>query len=450
MSARRLHAPIVLTGNADGRAPLRSVSGEGARPIRDAVVDVDDDGRITHVGPRADAPTTDAPTTTLSGLLMPGLVNTHAHTPLALLRGMGGDLPLMRWLTEVVWPAEARLEAPDVRTGMLAGGLEMLRHGVTTSAEMYFWADTVVDAVLELGSRVVMTPGIITAPGMDRLGTWEQMRDAISAWIDADGLRFGPAERVELGYGAHSAYTLTPEAVATTAAAARERGALLHIHVAEAVGEDDEVRAQYGSVPAMLETTGSLDGRVLAAHAIQLSDSDLEILARHDVAVAHCPGSNAKLAAGVAKVAEMLTAGLRVGLGTDSPASNDDLDLWEEQRLASLFARQRGADATALTAADVLRLATAGGADALGRDDLGRLRAGAWADVVHVDLDDPAFVDPDDDAQLVSNLVWSAGARAVRDVWVAGEPVLADRAPTRVDPTEILAATRTSGRRIKG
>jgi 5-methylthioadenosine/S-adenosylhomocysteine deaminase len=438
MTARRLRAPIVL--------PITP----GMPVLRDAVVDVDDAGRIAHVGPRADAPATDAPTTTLPGLLMPGLVNTHAHTPLALLRGMGGDLPLMRWLTEVVWPAEARLEAPDVRAGMLAGGLEMLRHGVTTSTEMYFWADTVVDAVLELGSRVVMTPGIITAPGMDRLGTWEQMRDAISAWIDADGLRFGPGERVELGYGAHSAYTLSAEAVATTAAAARERDALLHIHVAEAKGEDDEVRSLYGSVPAMLETTGSLDGRVLAAHAIQLSDSDLEIFARHDVAVAHCPGSNAKLAAGVARIADMLAAGLRVGLGTDSPASNDDLDLWEEQRLASLFARQRDADATALTAADVLRLATVDGAEALGRDDLGRLRPGAWADVVHVELDDPAFVDPDDDAQLVSNLVWSSGARAVRDVWVAGEPVLVDRVPTRVDPGEILTAARRSARRIKG
>jgi 5-methylthioadenosine/S-adenosylhomocysteine deaminase len=454
MSARRLHAPIVLPVEADGRAPLSacssvgSVSGAGLPVLRDAVVDVDDAGRITHVGPLAGAPATDAPTTRLSGLLMPGLVNTHAHTPLALLRGMGGDLPLMRWLTEVVWPAEARLEAPDVRAGMLAGGLEMLRHGVTTSTEMYFWAETVVDAVLELGSRVVMTPGIITAPGMDRLGTWEQMRDAVSRWIDADGLRFGAGERVELGYGAHSAYTLSAEAVATTAAAARERDALLHIHVAEAQGEDDEVRSVYGSVPAMLETTGSLDGRVLAAHAVQLSDQDVEIFARHDVAVAHCPGSNAKLAAGVARVADMLTAGLRVGLGTDSPASNDDLDLWEEQRLASLFARLRGADATALTATDVL--ATADGADALGRDDLGRLRPGAWADVVHMDLDDVAFVDPDDDAQLVSNLVWSAGARAVRDVWVAGEPVLVDRDPTRVDPAEILTAARTSARRVKG
>jgi len=438
-TARRLHAPVVLP--CDTSVPT---------VLRDAVVDLDEDGRIAHVGPADSAPGIDAPTSHLGGLLMPGLVNTHAHTPLAVLRGLGGDLPLMRWLTEVVWPAEARLEGPDVRAGMLAGCAEMLRAGVTTSAEMYFWGEHVVEAVLEVGSRVLLTPGIITAPGMERLGTWQQMRDGISAWIDADGLRFGPGERIELGYGPHAAYTLPTEAIATSAAAARERGALLHIHVAEALGEDDEVRAEFGSVPAMLETTGSLGGRVLAAHAIQLSDDDIEIFARHDVAVAHCPGSNAKLAAGVARVADLLTAGLRLGLGTDSPASNDDLDLWEEQRLASLFARQRGGDATALTAAEVLQLATRGGADALGRDDLGRLVPGAWADVVHIDLDDPAFVDPDDDAQLVSNLVWGSGARGVRDVWVAGQPVVSDRETVRVDPAEVLAGARRVGRRVKG
>ena len=283
--------------------------------LRDAVVDIDDDGRIAHVGPADTAPATDAPVTRVNGLLMPGLVNTHAHTPLTVLRGMGGDLPLMRWLLEVVWPAEAKLDGADVRAGMLAGTAEMLRGGVTTSAEMYFQSEHVVEAVLEIGSRVVLTPGIITAPGMERLGTWQQMRDAITRWIDADGLRFGPGERIELGYGPHAAYTLPTEAIVTTAALARERGALMQLHVAEAMGEDDDVRAEFGSVPAMLEATGSLGGRVLAAHAIQLSDDDIAILARHDVAVAHCPGSNAKLAAGTARVAELRTAGVRMGLG---------------------------------------------------------------------------------------------------------------------------------------
>ena len=434
---RRLHAPIVLPCD------------ETMAVHRDAVVDVDDTGRIAHVGPADGAPPTDAPTTRLPGLLMPGLVNTHAHTPLSVLRGMGGDLPLLRWLTEVVWPAEAKLDGADVRAGMLAGAAEMLRGGVTTSTEMYFQTEHVVDAVLEIGSRVVLTPGIITAPGMERLGTWQQMRDATSRWIDADGLRFGPGERVELGYGPHAAYTLPTEAIVTTAECAKERGALLHIHVAEAPGEDDAVRAEFGSVPAMLEATGSLGGRVLAAHAIQLSDADIAILARHDVAVAHCPGSNAKLAAGVARVAELRAAGIRMGLGTDSPASNDDLDLWEEQRLASLFARQRAADATALTAAGVLALATREGARALGRDDLGVLAPGAWADVVHVAVDDPAFVDPEDDDQLVSNLVWASGSRGVRDVWVAGEPVLTDGVPTRVDPGEVLAEARRVAAKVK-
>jgi 5-methylthioadenosine/S-adenosylhomocysteine deaminase len=439
-TVRRLHAPIVLPC-AEAAGPLTV--------LRDAVVDVEADGRIAHVGPVADAPRTDAPVTAVTGVLLPGLVNTHAHTPLTVLRGLGGDLPLMRWLTEVIWPAEAHLDGPDVRAGMLAGSLEMLRGGITTSAEMYFQAENVVDAVLELGTRVVLTPGIITAPGMERLGTWQQMRDAVSAWIDADGLRFGPAERIELGYGPHAAYTLPTEAIVTTAALARERGALMHLHVAEAMGEDEAVRAEFGSVPAMLEATGSLGGRVLAAHAIQLSDDDIAILARHDVAVAHCPGSNAKLAAGVARVTDLRAAGLRIGLGTDSPASNDDLDLWEEQRLASLFARQRAADATALTAADALLMATRGGAAALGRDDLGTLVPGAWADIVHVATDTPAFVDPDDDVQLVSNLVWAAGVRGVRDVWVAGEPVLVDGDPVRVDPAEVLAETRRVGAKVK-
>lgn len=434
---RRLHAPIVLPCD------------ETMAVLRDAVVDVGDDGRIAHVGPADGAPRTGAPSTRVPGLLMPGLVNTHAHTPLTVLRGMGGDLPLMRWLTEVVWPAEAKLDGADVRAGMLAGTAEMLRGGVTTSTEMYFQSEHVVDAVLEIGSRVVLTPGIITAPGMERLGTWQQMRDAISRWIDTDGLRFGPGERVELGYGPHAAYTLPTEAIVTTAAHAQERGALLHLHVAEALGEDDAVRAEFGSVPAMLEATGSLGGRVLAAHAIQLSDDDIAILARHDVAVAHCPGSNAKLAAGVARVAELRAAGIRMGLGTDSPASNDDLDLWEEQRLASLFARQRGADATALTAAGALALATREGARALGRDDLGVLAPGAWADLVHVAVDDPAFVDPEDDDQLVSNLVWASGSRGVRDVWVAGEPVLVDGVPARVDPGEVLAEARRVAAKVK-
>jgi 5-methylthioadenosine/S-adenosylhomocysteine deaminase len=435
----RLVAPVVLP--CDAPCSVR----------RDGVVDVGDDGRIVHVGPAAGAPPAER-TRQLDGILLPGLVNAHAHTPMTVLRGLGGDLPLMSWLTEVVWPAEARLEAPDVHAGTLAGCLEMLRAGVTTSVEMYFFTDAVVTAVLAAGSRALVTPGIIAAPGWDRLGSWQQMLAEISTRIDSDGLRSGPGERIEIGYGPHAAYTLPPEALADAGAAARERGALLHTHVAESAGEDASIRTEHGSVPLLLERLGVLgDGaRVLAAHTVHLSDADIAVLARHGAGVAHCPVSNAKLASGTARLLPMLAAGIPIGLGTDGPASHDDLDLWSDVRLAAQLARLGSADATALTAAQALLLATRGGAAAIGRDDLGTLRPGAWADLVHVDADGPAFAAGLDtgDGQLLANLVWGGGSRAVRDVWVAGEQVLDGGVPTRVDPAEAHAALRTTARRL--
>src|SRR4029079_190103 len=205
-----------------------------------------------------------------------------------LLRGMGGDLPLMRWLHEVMWPAEGRLTAADVHTGMVSGCIELLRTGTTTSVEMYFFTGALVDAVLAVGSRVLLTPGVIAAPGWDRLGSWEAMRNGISRRIDSDGLRYGPGERVELGYGPHAAYTLPPEALRSVAEHARERGALLHLHLAETVDEDAALRAEHGSVPAMLDRLDVCGGRVLAAHAVHLSDDDIGLLAARRAAVAHC------------------------------------------------------------------------------------------------------------------------------------------------------------------
>ncbi|MGQ0716402.1 MAG: amidohydrolase family protein [Pseudonocardiales bacterium] len=443
----RLAAPVVLQCD------------EQCTVLRDAVVDVDSTGRIMHIGPSTGAPPAPGPVRALTGILMPGLVNAHAHTAMTALRGLGGDLPLMRWLTEVIWPAEVRLDADDVRAGMLVGTLEMLGAGITTSVEMYFHNDAVVDAVLAAGSRAVVTPGIIAVPGWDRLGTWEQMLDGISRWIDTDGIRFGPGERIELGYGPHAAYTLPPEALIAAGAAARERGALLHIHVAETTGEDAAIRDRHGSVPLLLESLGVLGSdesgrhaRVLAAHAVHLSDTDIAVLSRHRVGIAHCPGSNSKLASGLARLLDLRTAGIAVGLGTDGPASNDDLDLWDDARLAARLARLSSGDAAAVTAAQALLLATRGGAAAIGRDDLGTLRPGGWADLVHLGADDPAFAAGLDvpDGQLLANLVWGAGARAVRDVWVAGEQVLARGAPTRVDSAEAHAALRSRAAPLTG
>lgn len=431
----RLRAPIVLPCD-----PACSV-------LRDAVVDVTADGRIGFCGPAATAPPTGAPVRECTGILLPGLINTHAHSPMTVLRGMGGDLPLMRWLQEVIWPAEARLTPSDIETGMLLGSVEMLRNGITTSVEQYFQPKHVARAVLATGARAVLGPAIVDVPGWH----WRTQLDEINARIDVDGLRSGPDERIELGYGPHSAYTLAPEALTVVAEAARARDALLLIHVAESPDEDAAQRQRYGSVPKLLAEIGLLGGRVLAAHSVHLSDEDIKIFAANGVSVAHCPGSNAKLASGIARLPELRAAGVAIGLGTDGPASNDDLDLWEEMRLTAMLARVATMDSAALIAADVLLLATRGGAEALGRNDIGVLETGRWADLVHVDTDDPAFAAGLDvaDEHLLANLVWAAGARNVRDVWVAGEQVVAHREPTKVDRAKVQAAAGAVTARLR-
>jgi 5-methylthioadenosine/S-adenosylhomocysteine deaminase len=436
MSSRRFRAPVVLPAD-----PSCSV-------IRDAAVDVDANGRISYCGPAAEAPAgQNLEIVELSGILLPGLVNTHAHSPMTLLRGMGGDLPLLRWLHEIIWPAEAKLKPGDFRTGMLLGSVEMLRHGVTTSAEMYFHGEELADAVLSTGGRVIIGPPIMDLPGMD----WRAMLSAIDRWIDADGLRFGAGERVELSYGPHSAYTLPPEALRHTAESAAARNALVQIHVAEDAAEDERQRAEYGSVPKLLNEVGMLSCRVLAAHAIHLSDEDIALFAANDVGVAHCPGSNAKLAAGIARINDLRAASVAIGLGTDGPASNDDLDLWEELQLSAMFSRIATKDSTSLKASDTLLLATRGGAEALGRNDIGALESGRWADMVHVDLDDPAFAAGLDvpDEQLLSNLVWAAGSRRVRDVWVAGEQVVGFGESLRVDRAKIQSDSAKISARLR-
>jgi 5-methylthioadenosine/S-adenosylhomocysteine deaminase len=188
--------------------------------------------------------------------------------------------------------------------------------------------------------------------------------------------------------------------------------------------------------------------RVLAAHAVWLTGKDVDLLASSGVAVAHCPGSNAKLAAGTAGVTALRRAGVPVGLGTDGPASNNDLDLWEEMRLAALLARQREHDPTVLPAAEVLSLATSGGAAAIGRPDLGALAPGRWADLIRLDLDDPGFVPVLDDDDLVAHAVWSVSRSAIRDVWVGGRQVVRDGECLTVDVGEAARRVQTAAARL--
>ena len=403
--------------------------------INDAVLDVDGDGRISYIGTRADAPDVVGDEVDLGGLIMPGLINTHCHTPMTLVRGAGDGLPLDRWLTEVMWPREGKMTPEDVWWGMTLGSAEMLRSGVTTSCEMYLFEDVIVDAVKASGARLVMTPGVLSVLHADTFGAAGSRIDAI---VDFHRANHDPDGRVTVGVAPHSAYDLGIGYCADLAEAARDLDALLHIHVAETRSEGAELEAAHGgrSTVQILAEAGVLDGRVLAAHSVWLDDDDLDTFAQLDVAVAHCPVSNMKLGSGVARVAEMRERGIIVGLGTDGPASNDDLDLWQEVKFAPLLSRVSSLDAALLPPAEVLSMATRTGAMALGLADVGSLKVGMRADFIRLDIDDAAFIPVTSPDELLAHLAWSSSSRHVTDVWVDGGRVVQAGVCLRLDEVE--------------
>jgi 5-methylthioadenosine/S-adenosylhomocysteine deaminase len=410
--------------------------------VPDAVLDVGD-GEIRWVGPAADAPPApDAETVDLPGVLLPGLVNSHSHAPMVLFRGQAEGLPLDRWLGEVIWPREARLTGDDVEVAMTAASAEMLRNGVTTSVEMYFSPERIAAAVTATGARALIATPLLPLPGLPPLE--DQLRDAVALAASTP-----TGGSVEYGLGPHAAYTLPLSILTKAAVAAREHNLLLHLHVAETATEGDELLARHGlSVPALLAAHDVLGGRVLAAHCVHMDDGDLELWQEYDVAVAHCPASNAKLASGVMRLREMLDVGIRVGLGTDGPASNDGLDLLADTRLAAQLARLAAGDATALSAAEAFWLATGAAADAIGRPDLGRLTPGRQADLVHIDTRDLRFEPVGDVEDLLTHLVWSGVTPLVRDTWVAGRQVVRDGVCTTVDAEALRAEVAERAARL--
>jgi 5-methylthioadenosine/S-adenosylhomocysteine deaminase len=430
-------APVRLVAQA-----VVTVDGSG-RVLRPGAVEFDG-GRITWVGPAEEPRPGPAQVEEVGGLLMPGLVNAHGHSPMTLVRSAGDGLPLSRWLAEVVWPREGAMTDEDAYWGMLAGALELLGNGVTTSAEMYAHPGAVARAAAEAGIRMALAPAIFDFPGPD--GGWRAHLDrALAARAEYHGAGNG---RISVGLGPHAAYTLGPEALAGVAAAADDTGALVQIHLAETRAEAAAVAERHQSTAVQaLDRAGLLHPRLLAAHVVWLDPAETALLAERGVAVAHCPQSNGKLGSGVAPLPALRAAGLRVGLGTDGPASNDGLDLREAARVAALLARATAADPGALTTAAALSLATAGGADALGLE-AGRLEAGRLADVVRLDLDDLRFVPAADDHELVAHLVWAARSAQVTDVWVGGERILRRGCWERGEAAEVRRQAAARGRRL--
>ena len=416
------------------------MAGDSPVVIDDGVVDVAD-GRVVWAGAAADAPAFDGVVQRVPGVLLPGFVNTHAHTPMVLLRGVGEGLPVDRWLTEAMWPREGRLTPDDVRWAMRLGAAELLGNGITTSHEMYFYADQVAGGAVDAGLRAVVTPPIL--PDVALLGGWERQLDAIGDLAD----EFVGHDRITVGAGPHAAYSLERHMLTAVGDLVRERGLHVHTHVAEVRQEGDGIAAEYGlTVPRYLESVGLLESRLVAAHGIWLTDDDIDLFSRAPVGVAHCAMSNGKHASGIARVSDLRTAGVPVGIATDGPASQDRLDPFEEMRMALRLARLRADDASVLGPGDVLTMATREAADVLGRSDLGRLTPGARADMIAVETETLGPIIESRD--ILTHLVYSGRPDLVHTVWVEGETVVADGGATGIDVALARREVSQRARRI--
>lgn len=417
--------------------------GQSIHAPGDVVVE---DDRIIYAGPEFDGEC-DELVDVRGFLLMPGLVNTHTHSGMSLFRTLSDDVDLRVFLEERVWPRELRLTFDDVYAGSLLSAVEMLKAGVTTYVDMYFEEEALVRAALHAGARALITPTIIESPvWRQKLGGWESQLDRASVfaerWNGHDG-------RIHLGLGPHAPYTLPLEALAEIARRARVLDLPVNIHLVEAAWERDLFAERgIGSTVHALDAIGFFEGKVLAAHSVWLDPGDLEIYRHRNVGVAHCPQSNAKLGAGIAPVAQMLQCAINVGLGTDGPATNNNLDLWEEMKVAPLLAKATALDPKPLTAYEALSMATRLGARAAHLPDVGVLREGFKADIVMLDLSDTTMVPVFGPETYVSHLVYSAGRALVHSVWVGGRQVVRDRELLTIDEAQVRAACQATALKL--
>jgi 5-methylthioadenosine/S-adenosylhomocysteine deaminase len=351
-------------------------------------------------------------------LVLPGFVNAHTHLPMVLLRGYADDQNLQRWLAEEIWPAEKKLTEEDVYWASLVGIAEMLRSGTTTFSDMYFFMDAVAQAVKESGMRALLSYGIIAPqPGAKADQELKITEDFLKRWHgQANG-------RIRVAAAPHAPYTCCDEVWRRAKSLAIQYNTLIHTHLQETRTEVDSSLKAFGRTPTeRLEALGVFEAPTLAAHGVHLRDSDLEILKRQDVRLAHCPTSNLKLGSGIASVSKWRQAQLKVGIGTDGAASNNNLDMLEETRLAALLAKTN--DPTALPASEALEMATLGGARALDFNDVGLLEEGRRADIALFDMQGVHWVPG---FNPVSDLVYAAASADVETVIVNGQILMERR-----------------------
>ena len=382
------------------------------------------DGRIVALAPVAEAIDSFKAETVIERpdhALIPGLINAHTHAAMTLFRGLADDLPLQEWLTEHIWPAEARwVDSDFVRDGTDLAVLEMIRSGTTCFNDMYYCPDTVAQVATERGVRACV--GMIV---IEMETVWaKDIEQYLSRGIKVhDQYREHPL--ISTAFAPHSTYAVSNETMQRIRTLADQLEVPIHTHLHETAAEVQQSVEQFGQRPIeRLAAMGVLSPQLIAVHMTQLNREEMMLIAEHGVSIVHCPESNLKLGSGFCPVAELLAAGVNVALGTDGAGSNNDLDMLGEMRCAALLAKGVAGDPEVVKAEDALAMATINGARALGLDEsIGSLVVGKWADMVCIDLAAPA-TQPVHHA--LSQVVYSASREQVSDVWVAGQPLLGD------------------------
>jgi 5-methylthioadenosine/S-adenosylhomocysteine deaminase len=383
-----------------------------------------DAGRIVGVLPTAIANEQFAPRERVAlpqSVLIPGLINAHTHAAMTLMRGLADDIPLMRWLQEHIWPAEARLVSPEfVYDGTLVAAAEMLRGGITCANDMYFFPDAAARAFLDAGIRAAL--GIIAFEFPSAYGSGPD--DYLAKGLAVRD-QYGDGDLLSFCLAPHAPYTVSDKTFQRIVTIAEELDLPIHCHIHETADEIAKSLTQHRARPlARLKALGLVSPHLIAVHAVHLTEQEIALLAENGVTVAHCPSSNLKLASGLAPVAALMAANVNLALGTDGAASNNRLDMFQEMRTAALLAKGVSGNAEAMPAESALYCATLAGARALGIDRLtGSIEPGKAADLCAVSIADPILLpcfDP------VSHLVYVAGREHVERVWVAGRAVVCD------------------------
>ncbi|HMK56164.1 MAG TPA: amidohydrolase family protein [Dissulfurispiraceae bacterium] len=366
-------------------------------------------------------------------VLIPGLVNTHSHAAMVYFRGLADDLPLREWLERHIWPAEARWLTPEfVYDSSELSCLEMLKAGITTYNDMYFFGDSTAKATKTLGMKAMLGAGIIDFPTVAASTLDEYLSNAerfINNWHNDDNIYPCLAP--------HGAHTCGPETLRRAKQLAERLDVNLHMHLSETLWEVEDIVSRHGKRPAeYLEMIGFLDERLIAAHCVHLDDFEIDLLAKRSVSVSHCVESNLKLASGIAPVPRMIRAGVNVSLGTDGAASNNDQNILSEMSTAAKLHKAAANDPTVLDSKTALLMATRWGAQALGlADKIGSLEKGKEADIVSIDLRKP-HLSPIYD--IYSHIVYSAMASDVECVIVGGRQLINDRHHLYADEEAIL------------